>query len=443
MGKRLAALLTGVLLLATAACGNSTTTDNGNASGGGNPGGSAAGPGTTVSAADLTKNIPSTQPGVTDTEIQVGGIASITNPLSEDYAQVFKGAQAYFDMVNSQGGIYGRKLVLNEQLDDQTAKNQDQAQTLISGGKDFAILPVATLLFTGADALGDSKIPTFGWNINTEWAGKPNLFGEKGSYICADCAYPLHPWMAKDLNYKNIGVLAYGVPQSTQCADGIKKEFDDWPTAKVAFSDTAVPFGSTDLSSQVSRMKDANVDFIITCMDINGATTLAREQQKQGLKAAQYLPNGYDPELVAKYSDVLEGSYVGIGFAPFETPQPPQGVQDYLNWIGKVDGGKKNEISVAGWLNADLLYQGLKTAGPEFTQQSVTDAINQMTNWTANGITPGVDWTVAHDKDTDVGCTALVKIQGGKFVPQFGQPGKPFICLDHTQKTLPDQPQVK
>jgi ABC-type branched-subunit amino acid transport system substrate-binding protein len=313
----------------------------------------------------------------------------------------------------------------------------------VSGGKDFAILPVATLLFTGAQTLADSGTPTFGWNINTEWAGHPNMFGEKGSYICTDCGYPLQPWLAQTNGLKNVGLLAYGVPQSAECADGVKKSFDTWPSAKIVFSDNSVPFGTTDLSSQVSKMKDANVDFIITCMDINGSTTLAQEQQKQGLKAIQYLPNGYSPDLVQKYGDVLEGSYVGIGFVPFETQDPPQGTKDYLNWIGKVDGGKPNEISMAGWLDAELLYEGLKGAGPEFTQQKVIDAINQMTAWNANGANSPVNWTVAHTGDTNVGCTALVKIQGGKFVPQFGQPGKPFVCLDKTQTTLPQQPQIQ
>ena len=66
-----------------------------------------------------------------------------------------------------------------------------------------------------------------------------------------------------------------------------------------------------------------------------------------------------------------------------------------------------------------------------------------MTAWNANGANSPVNWTVAHDKDDVIGCTALVKIQSGKFVPQFGQPGKPFVCLSKDDAKLPDNPTVK
>ena len=83
---------------------------------------------------------------------------------------------------------------------------------------------------------------------------------------------------------------------------------------------------------------------------------------------------------------------------PYESADPVPALTNYLEWIDKV-GGVQDEMSVAGWLNADLLYKGLVAAGPEFTQQSVIDAINQM-QWDADGIIPGVDWTIAHESDS-------------------------------------------
>ena len=65
----------------------------------------------------------STPPACRATEIQVGGVASVSNnPLGSSYGDSFKGVQAYFNMVNAQGGIYGRKLVLSEKLDDQVGQ---------------------------------------------------------------------------------------------------------------------------------------------------------------------------------------------------------------------------------------------------------------------------------------------------------------------------------
>jgi len=156
----------------------------------------------------------------------------------------------------------------------------------------------------------------------------------------------------------------------------------------------------------------------------------------------QYLPDGYNDDLLHKYGDVFQGSFAQLMFAPFEMPQPPPGLQRYLDHITTA-GGKKGELSLAGWQNAELFVDGLKAAGPEFSRAKVIDAINRMTNWNADGINPGIDWTIAHTKDSDVGCFAIVKIDGGRFVPQFTEPGKPFVCLDRTQKDLPDKAPTK
>ena len=58
--------------------------------------------------------------GVSAHEIRVGGLASITGPLGDQYGPVFDGAQTYFDMVNAQGGVFGRKIKLDARLDDAT-----------------------------------------------------------------------------------------------------------------------------------------------------------------------------------------------------------------------------------------------------------------------------------------------------------------------------------
>jgi hypothetical protein len=176
---------------------------------------------------------PVDQPGVTSTQINVGGVVAKTNPLGGDYAAAFNGVQAYFNMVNASKdkGIYGRKLNLTSKRDDQVGMNRQEVQGLISEDNVFAVLPVATLLFTGADLLGQSGIPTFGWNINAEWGseqapGPPNMFGEKGSYLCFTCPSQTLPWLAQKLHKKKIGLLAYQVPQSAVGAKGVQATLD-------------------------------------------------------------------------------------------------------------------------------------------------------------------------------------------------------------------------
>lgn len=398
------------------------------------------GPVGTVSPADLQKKVPSTEIGVTDDTIRVGGVAAKTNILGAPYDQGAKGVQAYFDMINSQGGIYGRKLELVSQRDDQMVNNQAEVQGLVSQDQVFAIAPVMSLLFTGADTAAAARIPTFGWNIQRDWTGPPNLFGEKGSAVCIDCGHPVQPWVAQHIGAKKIAVLGYAVDQSKDCVKGVKESFTHWPTAEIAYEDASIPIGATDMSVTVQKMKDSGADMVVTCLDTNGVVTLAKEMKRQDVKAAQFLQNGYDYDLLAKFGDLFEGSWVLTGFVPFEAAQPPKGLQDYFTWIDQVPGAKRGELSLTGWLNADLLYRGLVAAGPEFTRDKVVAAINQMKDWDADGLAVGTDWTTAHTGESGEYCFAAVKVESSKFVPQTGEPGKPFICLDSTTTTLDPNP---
>lgn len=432
-----AAVVIALAALLPAACGNDWGRQPDTVTPGSSPpAGETAEPAPSEDAGGAGEHVPVDAPGVTNTEIRVGGVASVTNPLGGSYGDAFTGVQAYFDMVNGEGGIYGRRLVLASERDDNLANNRSEVQGLISQDDVFAVLPVASLLFTGADLLVRDRIPTFGWAINTEWQGsaadpRANLFGQSGSYLCFTCATPVLPWLAQEIGAHHIGLLAYAVPQSTDCAKGVRASFDafgDATDSDVAFVDQSLSFGVADLSVQVSKMKDAGVDFVTTCMDTNGVVTLAREMRKQRLDAVQYLPNAYDHDFVDEFGDLFEGSLVRTDFVQWEVKDKPQGLARYLKWIDEA-GGEPSENSLVGWLNADLFVTGLRGAGPDFDRQKVIDAVNRLTDYTADGVLDGVDWTHAHTQVPKVPCMFLSEIEDGAFVPAFGKPSKPFVCI--------------
>jgi ABC-type branched-subunit amino acid transport system substrate-binding protein len=400
--------------------------------------------------AGAQQNPPVNQPGVTNTQIRVGGVATVTgDPTGNTLGTAFDGTNAYFDYINSTGGICGRKLVLASKRDDSLANNREQVQGLITNDNVFAVLPVAVDLFTGANLLVSQKIPTFGWDIQAEWGseanspGPPNLFGAAGSFINFSTPGPTgfpDLWLAQKLGKKRIGLVAYAVPQSSGAADVIDATFKQLRNpAQVVFKDTSVPFGGVDYSAQVAKMVQNKVDLVIPTLDANGAFLLGREMKKQGLNAPMILPNAYNQARVQKNADVANGNYVFTLFAPFETSPKPPGLQLYQKWIRR-SGGTVSENSVFGWLNADLFVKGLKAAGCDFTRQKVVDAINRMTNYTADGFIAPVDWTKAHQQAS--GCFTWVKIVNNKFKPMFGQPGKPFLCIPPGTTSIPANPQA-
>lgn len=379
------------------------------------------------------------QPGVTDDTIRIGGVVSKTNAVNGPYADAFEGVKAYFDMVNAEGGIYGRDLELVAERDDKMAQNQEEVEAMLAQDNVFAVTPIATILsFAGAKNLTDEGVPGFGWNLNEEFTGAENLFGTNFGALCLGCEGSAQPFVAKQLGLKKVGVIAYNVSNSASCAEGIEKSFAKYPTAEVAFVSKSINFGNTDFSVEVSQMKDKGVDLVLTCMDTTAVLNLAKEIRKQDMDAIQYLPNGYDPELIKANAEFLQDYITGVQFAPFETKPRPPGLADYLEWMNK-GKYKKNEVSMQGWIGAAMLHDGLKAAGPQFTRRKVIDALNAMTDQNLGGLIPARDWTTEHDITDGIACQAYVKIDDGGFKPIFTEPGKPFMCLPEQPAKLPNK----
>ena len=189
---------------------------------------------------------------MTADEIKVGGVTSITNALNAPYGDIFKGVKAYFAMVNHDGGIYGRKLVVSSQRDDQMTQNLRETQSLLNEDDVFAAVGLATIFdFSGADELAKNGIPSFGWNINADW-NKPNLFGNAGA-LCLGCSGVDLPWMAKQLDKKTVGVLAYNVDDSKKCAEGVQEVLRGVPDRQGRRSTPTACRSATSTSASRSR----------------------------------------------------------------------------------------------------------------------------------------------------------------------------------------------
>jgi branched-chain amino acid transport system substrate-binding protein len=436
-------LFVGVVLLsvALAACGNSksqtagpTTVPVGNT------------PQTTANAADLTKNVP--RPGVkgvTDTTIRVAVITAKTNPIGGRYHEFIDGIRAYFKVINDKGGIYGRKLVVVSDRDDVVGTmNVQQTTSSLANDNAFATFE-ATQQLTAADMLAKAHMPTFIWNIDPEMASTPtsdhsNIFGTNPA-ICFSCPGPLNSYLALKNGFTKVGILAYGVSaESKLCATGTRDAYKKYSNGKVqvVFFDDTLPFAA-DLTADVQNMKDKGIQYVNTCMDTNEVIKLQREMQKQGMHAVQNLPNAYDHDFVKQDAALMEGAFIEPLYVPWETDPQSPATQEYLTAIKAITKDPV-ELTEFGWIDAIQFVDGLKGAGPEFTQQKVINYLNTQTAYSPGGFVPPINWTTGHidpmkhpEVQPKEQCMPILQIKGGKFVLYNTPPDKPFTCLDTTK----------
>ena len=409
---------------------------------------------TTYQGTNFTTNVPVTAPGVSSNEIDVGSITSKTNPLGGDNALLNDGIKAYFDQVNSQGGVWGRKLKLKTTLDDMTVDNQNVTQELLAQNNTYAVFE-AVELFSGSKLLAKAGIPTFGWNINPEWAGPTNFFPNIAPICfgksCSSIGKAL-PWIVKQVGAHKVALVGYNVPQSADAITSSAAEITKFSKdidAKVVYTDTSLMFGQTDYSAQVAKIKSTGADFLVTGLDFNGDFAIAKEMQRQGIlnKVTFFHPNLYNRAFVAKNASIFEGGIVLVDVLAAEHQPAPPALQEYLNYA-QSHGVTVTEMTEQGWIAARQFVDALKAAGPNFTWANLISAWNQQKNYTNDGLVAPIDWTKQHaDPAASVAnrnplqCVNFVKIHDGKFVGIYDDGGaKPWVCFHGQQPDLWENP---
>ena len=380
-------------------------------------------------------------PGVNDDEIKVTSIVTISNnTLGTNIAAYNDGIEAYFNFINETGGIYGRELVLANKRDDELFLNLPESLAMVEEDDSLAAF-VATLLFFGADTLNDAGVPVFGWNIHNEFADRRNIFGNIAP-SCIGCIHQLFPYVAHQVGATKVGVFGYGNSENSKvCAEGTRDSIEHYSAEAggmtVEFFDTSIEFGMAGgIAPQVSEMKDKGVDFIFTCLDLNGMRTIAQELAKQDYRdqVTMYHPNTYNHEFVAANADLFEGDLVFVQFVPFEAEIDSELQRRFFEYTADL---KLEEQTIVGWLNAHLFYEGLLAAGPEFDRASLVDAIRGFDDYSHDGLTNPIDFSrqiaLPNDNveaDYEYRCINAVKIVNGEFEQWTGEPGKPWQCWE-------------
>jgi Periplasmic binding protein len=432
------------LIIGLAACGNSGEDEASPSTTANDDGGSAEAGGGEGQRDEFVSL--SGVPGVTDEEISFAAIGTKSgNPLGTCILDCYvQGIEAYFAYRNSEGGIYGRDLVLQEPLDDELSQNQARSLDVISDNSSFGAFQ-ATLLATGWGDLDSAGVPTYTWGIHAaEAASRPHIFPSQPGLRCDQCTARAVPYAAQISGAQHAATLGYGATENSRVcaqttADSIELYEDD-TGVDVAYTNDNLAFGLPNgIGPEVTAMKDAGVDFVSTCIDLNGMKTLAQELQRQGMDdVVLYHPNTYNQQFVSEAGDLFEGDIVAVQFRPFEATSEGTALGDFQEWMDR-QGDEPTELAMVGWINASLAFEGLLAAGPEFDREAVTAATNAMTTFDAGGILEPVNWSEAHspytqetrDQDSGGECTSLVKVEGGEFTT-VAPPDTPWLCWSQT-----------
>ena len=256
--------------------------------------------------------------GVTDTEIVVGSHIDLSGPVAAGMPMLRNAMQMRLDEANSAGGVNGRKFKLV--IEDNGSQPQlavRAVQKLIKSDDVFAIL---NPFGSGTNAATVKAATDAGVVVFAPWAASsiiqkisgnsPLLFTTVQNYD-STTATGLS-WAIKNWNAKKIGVIYQEGPFGDLVRAGMNNALKQANLTVAA--EAAWKTGDIDFSSQVAKMKAANVDVILAGTILRETVGVMAEVKKIGWKEVKVLTTlpGRSGIVALLGKDAVEGLY-GIG----------------------------------------------------------------------------------------------------------------------------------
>jgi ABC-type branched-subunit amino acid transport system substrate-binding protein len=204
----------------------------------------------------------SADPGVTAKSIRLGG----TVPLSGDasaFGSVAPGAKAYFDYVNAQGGVHGRKIEYIYYDDEYNpVQTVQQTRKLVEQDRVFAIFNSVGTANNAAiqPYLNAKRIPQLfvgdGSQGSSQPAKYPWTMGFLQSYVGEGAVYGRH--LAQTRKGAKIAVLF----ENTALGKDMTKGLERWIAGKgpTVVAKQSYEYLDTDVSTQVAQLKASGAD---------------------------------------------------------------------------------------------------------------------------------------------------------------------------------------
>jgi ABC-type branched-subunit amino acid transport system substrate-binding protein len=322
--------------------------------------------------------------GVSSTEIKLGMTLPMTGTASLGYNKIPGAAKAYFDYLNANGGINGRKVTLVVK-DDRYVPTEAVAKTneLILKDKVMALLA----------PLGTANVKAVASSVNPGRRGIPVLFvntgfsgfADKKKYPTTYTVLPSYIMEAKIMGQyikenfagKKIGLLYQDDDFGTDALAGFK-------TAGVNFA-VRVPYASgsqsaTAAAGWITRFKAAEVDVVIL-FGVSSATSAMLGTAAQLRYAPQWMLGSVGGDATTIRATgvppaVLNGA-IGFSPVPATTDMKDEYVKFFSDIYAKAVPGSPFDLNVLLGMNtAFMTAQALKAAGPSPTRKSLINAIN-------------------------------------------------------------------
>jgi branched-chain amino acid transport system substrate-binding protein len=338
--------------------------------------------------------------GASDTEIKIGQTVPFSGPASA-YATIGKAQAAYFNMINEQGGINGRKVNLI-QYDDAYSppKTVEQVRKLVESDE---VLLTFQLVGTASNAavqkyLNLKKIPQLfaatGASKFTDPKNFPWTLGFNPNYFVEGRIYG--QYILKEYPNAKIGVLYQNDDLGKDYLNGIKAGLADKAAAMIV-SEASYELTDPTIDSQILKLKSAGADLFFSASTPKFAAQAIKKNAELGWKPVHILDINATSVGATMQPAGLEASKgvisVNYGKDPLDpTWKDDAGMKRYFDFMAKYfpEGDKNSSFNSYGYSTSQRLVHVRKQCGDDLTRENVMKQATNLKNVQLDLALPGI-----------------------------------------------------
>ena len=364
-------------------------------------------------------------PGASATEIKLGQTMPYSGPASA-YGTIGKVEQAYFKMINDNGGINGRKVNLIS-LDDgySPPKTVEQVRRLVEQDEVLALFQTLgtppnsaihkyvnakrvphLLLATGATKWNDPK--------NFPWTMGFNLSYQSEGQIYAK-------WLLKNKPNAKVAILYQNDDYGKDVLKGVKDGLGA-AGAKMIVKEATYEVTDPTIDSQILTLQASGADTFIDITTPKFGAQAVRKAFDSGWKPLHIINN-----VSASIGAVLTpaGLDKSVGLITVEYLKDPNDAQwkddpAMLEWrafMGRYyrDGDPKDPFNITAYVNGQIMTQILKQCGNDLTRENVMRQAANLKNLRLALLLPGMTINTSPTDFAVIQQGQLAKFTGKQF----------------------------
>ena len=322
-------------------------------------------------------------PGITDNQVVVGAFQDQSGAAAVVGINMRKGMEAYFNWVNAQGGVNGRKIKFIVEDDGfQAARAIAATKKLVEQDKVFAL--VGTLGTPGVaatiDYIMEKQIPSIyqGSGISAlAFPPKKYIFPVQPNFISEGRI--VATYVVENLKMKRVAVACEQTDIGTEGLRGVREQLAMYKMEPVE----VVNFGAADVdfSSQILKLMRAKPDAVIIYSTLKPAAGFLKQAKVMGLDA-QFLTTYVNADPI-QMPALAGDACVGL-IAPGWVPVLGNDV-DSVRYLEIYQATYPKEMpsafAAAGFIAGEVFCEGLRRSGKNPTREGLIAAMESLRDW--------------------------------------------------------------